>query len=66
MSYLAKFADIPLGLYIVRGDNIVMLGEMDESKAKSILTEVPADELATIIEVSENSDEKKSIIWDFE
>ena len=43
-----------------------MLGEIDEVKTNSLLTQVPVDELATIIEISENNEEKKNIIWDFE
>jgi U6 snRNA-associated Sm-like protein LSm1 len=27
-----QYAEVPLGLYIVRGENVVLLGEVDESK----------------------------------
>ena len=27
-----KYGDIPLGLYIIRGDSVVLLGEVDEAK----------------------------------
>lgn len=29
---IGKYCDIPLGLYVVRGDNIVLLGELDASR----------------------------------
>ena len=32
---LGKYCDVPLGLYIVRGDNIVLCGNIDESKEES-------------------------------
>lgn len=45
-----KYADIPLGLYIVRGDNIVLLGQLDLTKTEKEtgLTEVSAEEIVTL------------------
>ena len=31
-----QFADVPLGLYIVRGENVVLLGEIDLEREKQI------------------------------
>lgn len=44
-----KFADAPLGLYIIRGENIVLMGQIDNRKEEKLtqetLTEVPLDEI---------------------
>mmetsp|Transcript_11008 Transcript_11008/g.40360 ORF Transcript_11008/g.40360 Transcript_11008/m.40360 type:complete len:132 (-) Transcript_11008:53-448(-) len=43
-----QFADEPLGLYIVRGENLVLLGQVDESRdIRQHLTEVPLSEVKT-------------------
>ena len=28
----AQFAEVPMGLHVVRGENVVLLGEIDESR----------------------------------
>jgi hypothetical protein len=53
--------DIPLGLYIVRGDNVVLLGEVDDNKEKSLNLK-EADE-ATVRQAETT---KKGTEWDFE
>jgi U6 snRNA-associated Sm-like protein LSm1 len=41
-----KYADVPLGLYIVRGDNVMMLGTVDEAKEEeSIMEKVDPSEI---------------------
>ncbi len=42
-----RFADERLGLYVIRGENLVLLGEMDLQKeaSQSALQEVPLDVL---------------------
>ena len=58
---------VVLGLYIVRGDNIVLLGEIDDQKSKSLLTEVQPEELADLAIANEaENEDKKPVIWDFE
>jgi len=53
---------VPLGLYIVRGDNVVLIGEIDmESEGKSGLSKVSPEELAE----SDQAIEGK-IEWDFD
>lgn len=39
------YGDIPRGIFIVRGENVVLLGEVDESDANSSLTQVSIDEI---------------------
>jgi hypothetical protein len=49
---LGKYCDVPLGLYIVRGDNIVFLGEIDESKDDTEeFKRISPDELAELEEI---------------
>ena len=40
-----SYSDIPLGLYIVRGENVVLMGGVDESKETEGLTMVSNDEI---------------------
>lgn len=58
-----KYCDIPLGLYIVRGDNIVLLGQIDEELEASEmkLEKISPEELANY---PDEGNEK--VIWDFE
>lgn len=40
-----SYSDIPLGLYIVRGENVVLMGEVDEVRETEGLTAVDNDEI---------------------
>ena len=44
-----RFADVPLGLYVIRGENVVLLGPIDDAKEAyttgTLLTEAPVEEL---------------------
>lgn len=56
-------SDMALGLFIVRGDNIVLLGELDpEKEASSGLTDAEPD---VVLEAERNSAFTK-VEWDFE
>lgn len=59
-----RFADVPLGLYVIRGENVVLLGEMDDAKeAKTtteLLTEAPVEDLLAAKREAEDSARLKS------
>jgi U6 snRNA-associated Sm-like protein LSm1 len=56
-----KYCDVELGLYIVRGDTIVLLGEVDVEKEKNLnMIKIKPEELDLI-----DSDNDK-IVWDFD
>ncbi|XP_049872630.1 U6 snRNA-associated Sm-like protein LSm1 [Pectinophora gossypiella] len=41
-----EYGDIPRGIFIVRGENVVLLGEIDKDKEESLpLTEVSVDDI---------------------
>jgi len=44
-----RYADVPLGLYVIRGENVVLLGKIDEAKEAqtigTLLTPAPIEEL---------------------
>ena len=44
-----RYADVPLGLYVIRGENVVLLGQIDDEKeaitTTELLTEAPIEEL---------------------
>ncbi len=61
------YCDIPLGLYIVRGDNIVLMGEIDPEKEASMpLTKVTPEELTTIAATSTGDGMPSKVSWDLE
>jgi len=43
------FSDVPLGLYVIRGENVVLLGQVDEAKdlitTQQLLRQVSVDEI---------------------
>ena len=76
------YADVPLGMYIVRGDSIVLLGQVgseEEEEAQSGLTasivtmkKLDIEELEELVASSEEpqdnggDEESKSLEWDFD
>lgn len=60
-----KFCDIPLGLYIVRGDTIVLLGETDQDaeEEKMNLKRIEPEEM---MEAMVSGAEDSKVSWDFE
>lgn len=60
-----KFCDVPLGLYIVRGDTIVLLGEVDPNTEESRmqLEKLSAEE---IMEMEDLEPLESKLSWDFE
>jgi hypothetical protein len=61
---IGKYCDVPLGLYVVRGDSIVLLGEIDPDKEINSmkLEKITPREFA---DIASTSDEKQ-VEWDFE
>lgn len=63
-----KFCDFPLGLYIVRGDNIVLLGEIDAERETDTLECIDQE---TYIQIQcsaqpEDAPDFGKTMWDFE
>ncbi len=64
------YADIKLGLYLVRGDSVVLLGEIDEggSALEQQGYEVSLDEIDRMIKSKQNSDKghpRQESMWEF-
>ena len=54
-------SDVALGLYLVRGDTVVLLGEIDDEKEAALgLKEADEDD------VREAEGKAKKVEWDFE
>mmetsp|Transcript_19442 Transcript_19442/g.46042 ORF Transcript_19442/g.46042 Transcript_19442/m.46042 type:complete len:89 (-) Transcript_19442:136-402(-) len=58
---ICHYSDIPLGLYIVRGDSIVLLGQIDAMREPQVMKEVSLEELDAIREQS-----TEATTWDFD
>ncbi|KAL4231337.1 SM-like [Mactra antiquata] len=65
-----KYGDIPRGIFIVRGENVVLLGEVDlESEGNLQLEEVPIDDILEMqreeqIQKQAEEDRKKKALLD--
>ncbi|ETV76943.1 hypothetical protein, variant 2 [Aphanomyces astaci] len=63
------YCDIPLGLYIIRGENIVLMGELDQAKeAEDVnLTRKSAEEVLTA-EMEQNEQGLPTVrdAWNFD
>jgi len=59
---ICHFANIPLGLYIVRGDSLVLMGQMDSMRESHVMKEVSLEELEKIREQAS----KEETVWDFD
>ena len=55
----SSYSDIPLGLYIVRGENVVLMGEIDEAIETDGLTEVSNEEIKREREAEKAADMAK-------
>ena len=71
--FLGKYCDVPLGLYIVRGDNIVLCGNIDESNEESNsnpnFQKISPEQLSALsetIQVEQNQTSDGKLTWDFE
>lgn len=69
---VAYYADVPLGLYVVRGDSVVLLGQVASGGPSpphygNRLQEVPWEELEKRIAEQEQQDPKpEPLQWDFD
>lgn len=61
------YCDVPLGLYIVRGDNIVLLGEIDAHKEEHEmpLKKVDPEDLEDL-DIPDSGMPDEKLPWDFE
>jgi U6 snRNA-associated Sm-like protein LSm1 len=55
----SSYSDIPLGLYIVRGENVVLMGEVDEGRETEGLTAVDNDEIKRAREAEKAAEKLK-------
>ena len=66
-SFLGKYCDVPLGLYIVRGDNIVLVGDIDsvdESKEIANFKRITPEQLNDLNELT--TAEEGKVHWDYD
>jgi U6 snRNA-associated Sm-like protein LSm1 len=61
-----KYCDFPLGLYIVRGDNIVLLGEIDETKEHTSMEKIDQEQYVAAMSEESNEAENLKTVWDFD
>ena len=62
VSWTGKYCDVPLGLYVIRGDSVVLMGEIDsEREGQMKLEKLTPREFAELPEAQPDK-----IAWDFE
>jgi U6 snRNA-associated Sm-like protein LSm1 len=60
---ISHYCDVPMGLYVIRGDSMVLLGQVDGGEAAANnMKEVELDELMAMIKESGTG----AINWDFD
>jgi hypothetical protein len=65
-STFTYYADIPLGVYIVRGDSMVLLGQVDEVTNINLMKQVELNDLDEMISKEEATKEETQLEWDFD
>jgi len=62
------YADIPLGLYIIRGDTVILMGEIGVQEGPGGLTKINSlEEFAKVeLTVDEDAEKKLHTEWDFD
>lgn len=60
---VSYYHDIPLGVYIVRGDSMVLMGQLNEMKEQMVMREVSLEELEKL--ASKKADQER-LNWDFD
>jgi U6 snRNA-associated Sm-like protein LSm1 len=73
---ICYYADVPLGLYLVRGDSMVLLGEVEEEDDDGNLQNVSLEELeqlqnkkneeTTATTGEDGPVDQERLIWDFD
>ena len=59
--------DVPLGLFILRGENIVLLGSVDEGKEQAELEFVSMEKMKDLADADKaKSGDAKEKIWNFD
>lgn len=58
-----KCVDVPVGLFVLRADNVVVLGALDERKEKQILEFVERSSIAELWNAQAGEREK---VWNFD
>jgi U6 snRNA-associated Sm-like protein LSm1 len=75
-----QYSDVPLGLYVIRGENVVLLGQVDEKKdahtTSELLQRVEIDEILEAKKAQEDERKLKASLcrhlnksaetWDFD
>jgi U6 snRNA-associated Sm-like protein LSm1 len=60
---ISHYCDVPMGLYVIRGDSMVLLGQVGDSYGNmENMKEVELDELMAMIKESGTG----SVNWDFD
>eukprot|EP00977_Amphora_coffeiformis_P009490 scaffold2192_cov170-Amphora_coffeaeformis.AAC.24 len=57
------YHDVPLGVYIVRGDSMVLMGQLNEMKEHMVMREVSLEDLEKL---ERKEDGEEPLNWDFD
>ena len=59
---ITYYADVPLGLYVIRGDSMVLCGSVDDLLSGSTMKEVSLDQL----DAQQQGEAEPQLPWDFD
>lgn len=60
---ICYYHDVPLGVYVVRGDSMVLMGQLNEMKERMVMREVSLEELEKLERKESNGE---PLVWDFD
>lgn len=60
---ICYYHDVPLGVYILRGDSMVLMGQINEMTEQMVMREVGLEELE---KMERKESEEEPLEWDFD
>jgi hypothetical protein len=65
-SGVCYYHDVPLGVYIVRGDSMVLMGQLNQMQEQMVMREVGLEELEEMEKKASSSSSQEPLNWDFD
>jgi U6 snRNA-associated Sm-like protein LSm1 len=60
---ICYYHDVPLGVYVLRGDSMVLMGQLNEMQERAVMREISLDELERMEQAETR---EKPLVWDFD
>ena len=61
----AVYGDVPLGLYVIRGDSVVLLGEISDEREQSDAHPRPTP-IEDVVALEQSGEGQTAVVWDIQ